>query len=174
MKPVLGQLSLVLCVWAWTSGARAEPLLEPRYAIKLAAEPLVSLSALSDTRSPEYLALHRDLRRARAMLMFGSGLLAAAAVHMALLGRPTICSGYEEPRTRLRTPPIAASLAAAIGIGLLVGGGIKLNHVPAEFRQVRPASAGRVTALVFGAIATAGLASGLLFGIAAPEVIRCD
>jgi len=173
MSRLVLALSLVLCWVAGVGVARAEPVLAPYYAIKLAPDVLAAPFVPSPTPSPEEEALQRDLRRARGLLMVGSGALAAAAVHMAAFGGPVYCYGAEDPNIHYKAPPIAASVAAGIGFGLLVGGGIKLLRAPSDFRQRHRPTGQRVAALVFGALATAAVTSLLLYATTAPEVIRC-
>lgn len=164
---------LALCGIAWTNGVRAEAVLAPQHAIKLAPGPLLAPAVLGDLRSPENGALRRDVRRARGLLMVGSGLIAAAIVNGAVFGPQTYCHAYDDPVRRPKVAPIASSVVAGIGIGLTIGGGIKLARLPAGFRQARPASPGRVALLALGALASAGAGTALLALVSAPEMISC-
>jgi hypothetical protein len=171
LRSLVLALSLVLCCWvAGASTAKAEPVLAPYYAIKLAPDVLAAPFVPSAVPTPAEEALQRDLRQARGLLMVGSGVLAAAAIHMALFGGSTLCYGAEDPDIHYKAPPIAASVAAGIGIGLLVWGGIKLLRAPSEYRHSHGPRAG----LVFGAMASVAVTSLLLFATTVPEIIHCD
>jgi hypothetical protein len=160
-----GVVVVGLLLWSFASGASAQE--GSRFA--LAPELVVKRSEVEALQIPEYQALRKAQRRGSGLIMVGSGVLAAAAVHVATLGGPTYCYSYNEPNTRLKTPPIAAGVAAALGLGLVIGGAIKLARVPLEFRHARPSRARRITGLVLGALASGLVSSGLLYLVSAPE-----
>lgn len=140
----------------------------------LAPELLVGRLEVDALRIPEYQALRREQRRGSGLIMVGSGVLAAAAVHAAAFGRPTYCYSYDEPNTRLKTPPIAAGAAAALGLGLLIGGAIELARVPLEFRRAQPSRARHIAGLLLGALGSGAVSSALLYAMAAPEILACS
>jgi hypothetical protein len=106
--------------------------------------------------------------------MLGSGFVAAAVIEGVAWGRKTHCYNLDEVETRPKVSPIVSSVAGGIGISLLIGGGIRLSHLPDVFRRARPATAGRVALLTLGALATTAVVSGALFAASAPEMIRCS
>jgi hypothetical protein len=159
---------LVAALCGSVASARAEPNLDPRVAIKLDPEPSAPPPALLDDVQKS--ALRRDVRRARAMLMAGTGLLAASAF---TLGRLTgHCLATDRP---MRGPLIAGGVSAGLGAAVLLGGGIKLALVPrAQRHRLLPLTPRRVTGLVLGGLAIGAVTTAMAFLASAPDYIGCD
>lgn len=163
-------LSMSLLFAAKRARADGEPVLDPRIAITSDAlePPLSARAPAMDER-----LLRRDLRRSRALLMVGGGLLAASVAHVAAFTRPIYC--YDHPpddRITPTTPLYAGSAMAAISIGLLIAGGVKLAQVPHAYRS-QHRGRDRVAYLALGAVASAVVGSAVLAATHLADRMRC-
>lgn len=91
-------------------------------------------------------------------------------MHAASFGRKGVC--YEQDQ-RLAMPAITGGLVASLGLGLLIGGGVKLFNVPEEYRSSRPASGGRRAGMILAAVGIATLTQGVLFLPMVGQYIGC-
>ncbi|MET0284114.1 MAG: hypothetical protein ABW352_06580 [Polyangiales bacterium] len=163
LRPV-GTLLVLLFLGSLPGAASAQTA-----RVLLAPELLVGRLEVGPLEDPTL--LRHQQRRGSALIMVGSGLLAAAAVHAAVFAPRTYCYSYDEPNTRLKTPPIAAGVATGLALGLLVGGILKLTRVPRQFRRSHPS---RITGFVLGALASGLVSSALLYAVSAPEILSCS
>lgn len=115
-------------------------------------------------------ALQMQLRRGRALIAVGSGLIAGGVAHAAAFGRRNVCS---EPSERLVLPPVTGTIVAAAGLGMTINGGLKLARAPAEVRSAHPLTSKGKAGVVLGAIGSALVSSVVLFGITALPWIDC-
>lgn len=136
---------------------------------------LVAASALAPAAPSPFAplrtqALQKQLRRGRALITAGTGLIAAGVAHAAAFGRRGSC---HEDHGRLILPSITGSIVAVAGLGMTWSGGLKVAGVPVEFRRANPLTSKTVPGVLFGAIGTALVSSVTLFGIAALPWIEC-
>ena len=115
-------------------------------------------------------ALKKQLRRGRALIAVGSGLIAGGVVHAAAFGRRGSCT---EDNGRIVVPPVTGSIVAAAGLGMTIGGGLKLARVPAEVRSANPLTSKGKAGVALGAIGSAVVSSLVLFTIVAFPWIDC-
>jgi hypothetical protein len=136
---------------------------------------LVAASALAPAAPPPFSPertqyLRKQLRRGRALITAGTGLIAAGVVHAAVFGRRASCT---EDHGRLIGPPFTGTIVAAAGLGMTLRGGSKVAGVPREFRRANPVGNKGSAGIVFGALGAAVVTSLVLFGITAYPWIDC-
>jgi hypothetical protein len=130
---VLAATVLVQLPTAGSLAAQDHGFLTPARFIRplSSAASTLAPAAAAPASTPERAAdLRKRLRRGRALIAVGSGLIAAGIVHAAALGHRGVCA-YDDDRLIL--PPITGSIVAAAGRGMTLGGGFKIAGVPGEF-----------------------------------------
>lgn len=142
-------------------------------ALQVPRDYALELRSSSLQLSPEVQAeseLRQQLKRARRQLVIGGVLAVSGIVHAAAFGNRNVC--YESDQ-RLLTPIIMGGLTAAVGVTLVISGGIKLAGIPLDYRLMHPTSASKRLGIAAGAIGLLAITQAALFSIGLPTFIGC-
>jgi hypothetical protein len=114
----------------------------------------------------------RTYRGARWMKATGLGLTMGALIGGFLAGRARHCE-YQDIDLDKRTPRIAAAVIGGVGLGLAIGGGIRLRRVSPEVRAELGKKRSEHRGMVAAAVGLTLLSSVAIGLTALPESFQC-